>query len=262
MKINRGVSKQKQRTKVPTEILLVVFFILSVLVVSQIMAMRTQSRSEKNKVDESYPIVDYHASLPSEAATRSQRERANRSYDRKNIVTKAPVGNEVLIMNDLWDSLPALPVYGSNAVVMGNVSDAHAFLSNDKTGTYSEFTVQIEKVFKDDKDAPLSSGSALKVDRLGARVRHSSDQTVWYHVPGLSMPQPGKTYVFFLRRNADTENYLILTAYEIRAGRVYALDGTQGSSSFASAAYQNVEEGVFLSKLHEAIGIAMSSGKP
>jgi hypothetical protein len=75
------------------------------------------------------------------------------------------------------------------------------------------------------------------------------------------MPQPGKKYVFFLRRNADTDNYLILTAYEIRSGRVYPLDGTQ-SSSFASATYDNAEESVFLSKLYEAIGIAMSTGKP
>jgi hypothetical protein len=262
MKINHGIAKQKKRTKVPIEVLLVVFVILLVLVGSQLMAMRAQNRPDKNKVDESYPIVEYNASLPAEAEARSKRERANRSYDRNTVVTKSPVGTEVLIMNDFWNSLPALPVYGSNAIVMGSVVEAQAFLSNDKTGAYSEFTIQIEKVFKDDKDAPLSFGSIVKVDRLGARVRHSADRTVWYHVPGLSMPQLGKKYVLFLRRNANTENYLILTAYEIRSGRVYALDGTQGSSSFASAAYENVEEEVFLSKLHEAIGIAMSSGKP
>ena len=262
MKINRGKSKQKTRVKVPIQVLLLVFVVLLVLVATQLMALRAQNRQDKTNVDESYPIVDYHASLPVDAEARSKRERANRSYDRKSVVSKAPVGTEVLIMNDFWNELPALPVYGSNAVVMGNVSEAQAFLSNDKTGTYSEFTVQIEKVFKDDKDAPLSLGSAVKVDRLGARVRHSSNRTVWYHVPGLSMPQPGKKYVFFLRRNTDTENYLILTAYELRSGRVYPLDGSQGSSSFASATYDNAEEGVFLSKLYEAIGIAMSTGKP
>lgn len=253
MKINRGKSNPKRRAKVPTQVLLLGVFVLLMLVAAQLMAMRAQNRQDKNKMDESYPIVDYHASLPVDAEARSKRERANRSYDRNTVVSQPPVGTEVLIFDDLWSALPALPVYGSNAVVKGNVLEAQAFLSNDKTGTYSEFTVQIEKVFKDDKDARLSVGSAVKVDRLGARVRHSSDRIVWYHVPGLSMPQPGKKYVFFLRRKANTENYLILTAYEICSGRVYALDGTQGSSSFASAAYQNAEEEVFLSKLQQAI---------
>lgn len=262
MRIKRERSKQKMRTKVPMSVLLVVFLILLVLVGSQIMAMRAQNPPDKSKMAEGYPVVDYGASLPADAEGRSKREKANRSYDRQRLVTKDPLGTEVLIMNDYLSEIPALPVQVSSAVVLGNVSDAQAFLSNDKTGVYSEFTVQLEKVFKDDKDAPLNPGSAIKTDRLGGRVRHSANQTVWYHISGQSMPEPGKKYLFFLRRQPDSENYSIITAYELRSGRVHPLDGNQPSSSFAGAAYENAEERTFLSKVQEAVAMALAQGKP
>jgi len=260
MKINRGIAKQKKRTKVPIEVLLVVFVILLVLVGSQLMAMRAQNRPDKNKAAESYPTVDYGAALPADAEKKSKRERANRSYDRQSLVTKDPNGTEVTLHNDYLSEIPALPVGGSSAVVLANVSDAQAFLSNDKTGVYSEFTVQVEKVFKDDKDAPLNPGSAIKTDRAGGRVKHSANKTVWYHISGQSMPEPGKKYVFFLRRHPDSENYSIITAYELRSGRVHPLDGD--SASFAGAVYENAEEQAFLSKVQEAVGMAVASGKP
>ena len=262
MKINRGIAKQKKRTRVPIEVLLVVFLILLVLVGSQIMAMRSQNRPDKNKMAESFPTVDYGASLPVDAEKKSKREKANKPYDRQSLVTKDPNGTEVSINNDYLSEIPALPVQGSSAVVLGNVSEAQAFLSNDKSGVYSEFTVQVERVFKDDKDSPLNPGSAIKADRLGGRVKHSADKTVWYHLSGQSMPETGRKYLFFLRRHPDSENYSIITAYELRAGRVHPLDGDQASATFAGAVYENAEEQAFLGEVQKAVGMAVASGKP
>jgi len=92
MKINRRTAKPQKRTKMPIQVLLLAIFVLLGLVASQLMTMRAQSRLDKNKVDESYPIVDYHASLPADAEAPSKRERANTSYDRQRLVTQDPLG--------------------------------------------------------------------------------------------------------------------------------------------------------------------------
>jgi hypothetical protein len=42
----------------------------------------------------------------------------------------------------------ALPTHISNAVVIGEVTDAKAYLSEDRTSVYSEFTIRVGEVLK------------------------------------------------------------------------------------------------------------------
>jgi hypothetical protein len=257
MKIKKSKTKRRKAVKVPPSLLLLVFTILGALVVVQILTMRGQSQqSAAAKQKQSFPVVDYNASPPTNPQVSSKRLRKNGLYDKQTgLVQKSATGDETLIETEWAGALPALPVYGSDAVVLGEVKDAQAFLSNDKSGVYSEFTVQVEQVFKDDTNASISLGSLVSTARIGGNVRYSRERIQAYHVVGQNMPQPGKRYIFFLRKGSEQGDYLILTAYEIRSGRIYPLDGASASppQPWAGDAYENTDEGTFLQKLREAI---------
>jgi len=69
------------------------------------------------------------------------------------------------------------------------------------------------------------------------------------------MPQQGKRYVLFMQKCAEPGDYLILTAYELRSGRVYPIDGSSAKppQPWAGDAYENTDEGAFLNKLKQTI---------
>jgi len=124
-----------------------------------------------------------------------------------------------------WDvELSALPVSKSDAVVIGRVLDAQAYLSNDKTGIYSEFTVSLEQVLKNDRFASLTPNDLIVVERKGGKVRYPSGHITIYQMNGQGMPSIGGRYVLFLTHDAPEQDFFILTGYELKAGCVALLD--------------------------------------
>jgi hypothetical protein len=73
------------------------------------------------------------------------------------------------------------------------------------------------------------------------------------------VPRIGHRYLFFLRYTGQGEVPYILTAYELRAGRVFPLDGLDEANSKVGnilpqfAAYENADENVFLNEVRNAI---------
>lgn len=76
---------------------------------------------------------------------------------------------------------------------------------------------------------------------------------MWVYKTSLGMPQIGQQYVFFLK--AIDEDFDLLTAYEIRDGKVAPLDG--GTPNFK--VYENVSETDFLNTLHQRIATLSKS---
>ena len=143
---------------------------------------------------------------------------------------------------------PALPIAQSNAVIIGEVTNAQAYLSSDKTGVYSEFVVRLDGVLKNDNKNPLISGNVVTVEREGGRVRFPSGHISKLFVVGLGMPRAGRKYLFFLTRNE--QGCRILTGYELRTGRVFPLDSS-GVVNFD--AYRNADQNTFLNEVRSSI---------
>jgi hypothetical protein len=257
MKIKKSKITRRNAVRFPPTLLFLVFTILGALVLIQIQTIRAQSQESKgSNKDQSFPVVDYDTPSHSKLQPSDKRLRKNGFYDRQTgLVQKSATGDEALIETEWAGILPALPVYGSDAVVLGEVKDAQAFLSNDKSGVYSEFTLEVEQVFKDDLKQPLSAANVITLTRFGGSVRYSPTRSQLIHVVGQRMPLPGKRYVFFLQRGADPRDYSIKTAYEIQSGRVHPLDGSNAKppQPWAGDAYENTEEAAFLNALQDAI---------
>jgi len=151
-----------------------------------------------------------------------------------------------------------LPTHISDAVVIGNVTDAKAYLSEDKTAVYSEFTIQVWEVLKNSQASPLGVGTGVAVLRPGGGVRFPSGKVKKFLVAGRGIPRTGGRYAFFLKYDDLAQAYYIVTAYELLGGKVSPLDGIPqyGSAAhpFASyGKYTNADEGAFLVEVRNAI---------
>jgi hypothetical protein len=204
---------------------------------------RTNAQPTAKELDDaSTPVVDLNAA----GADDEKRRGKNRRHNNGGLeVAEAPVGNaEVTVTSE--SSLPDFPFAMSDMVVEGTVTDSNAFISEDKTGVYSEYTITVSDVVKPSPSNPVSKHDTITAERFGGRVRYPSGQIVRYKASGHGSPLKSAKYVFFLK-NVDDCSYPILTAYELRGNKAFALDGSrvslkQGDWAFDKHNGQDVTE--------------------
>lgn len=206
--------------------------------------------------DESYgPLVDYAGPEPANPQERAKRQNKSRRYNGRHLKEDYRVEDSTLISEG--GRIPAIPLAFSHVVLMGEVTDAQAYMAEDKKGVYSEFTILVDDVLRGESQSPLAHGDTVVTEREGGRVRFESGHVVRYSVDRQSMPRKGRRYVLFLRRNDQAENLYIVTGYELRGGKVLPLDGVnvpQGASKLPQfAAYENADEIEFLNAVRDAI---------
>lgn len=151
--------------------------------------------------------------------------------------------------------LPAIPAQQSNAIIRGTVVNRRAILTDDKLGIYSEFSVTIAEIFKDDPNL-FRINQVVTVSRPGGAVRLSSGKIHRYTISSQGYPQQGKEYILFLKRNEDGD-FSILTGYEVNGAVVQPLDGKRGSKNKEDQLqfdiYRGVSRETFIGALQGAL---------
>jgi hypothetical protein len=213
-----------------------------------------QSKNEDQPDVTQFPTVDYSSR---KAPTGKQQIRSKKYNTHAPAITEDT--DKIFLISD-WDlRLPALPVKMSAAVIIGEVTDAQAHLSDDQTSIYSEFVIQIHQVLKNDNKASLSQGNSVLVERSGGRVRFPSGKVVVSAINHQDLPRIGKRYLLFLTHEGpdarDYEDFRILTGYELRDGQVFPLD--KPGSGHPITAYKGASEMLLLNEL--AIALADTS---
>lgn len=177
--------------------------------------------------EEATPVVDFEAASVAEVDKNSQRGLKNARFDKSGFVISQPTARtgSFRMYDDPRDPISDLPVDKSDLVVEGRVVSSEAFLSNDKSGVYSEFTVSVSRVLKIRADLSISDNTVV-AERLGGRVRYPSGKIVRYRSGDEGSPIKGRSYLFFLKEVAPG-SYRILTAYELQGNKVFALDSSK-----------------------------------
>lgn len=144
------------------------------------------------------------------------------NYDKWGLVRKdsSPHINESSRHLEGYPNSPALPVGRSDCVVVGEALDAAAYLSNDKSGVYSEFHVRVEDVLKGDGTISSEASRPAAVTRVGGFVRYPNGHRRLYDIAGTGMPGVGRRYMLFLTRLNQGGGYSILTGCELKGGKV------------------------------------------
>jgi hypothetical protein len=217
---------------------MIVVFAVGVLLLTSALANRQGSGNqqkiarEENPDFSRFPIVDFQALEPVEPTARVAREAKGRKYNNKHLPQLSDNTYQIYSNTD-WDvRLPALPVERSAAVVIGMVKSAHAYVTPDKTGIYSEFQVALGTVIKNDPKNLINADATITVERKGGRARMPSGRIVISWVSHQNMPRVGGRYLLFLTHDFETPNdtgkdFYLLTGYELRDGQVRLLDDTQ-----------------------------------
>lgn len=194
------------------------------------------------------PVVDYEGSEhPGSMSTSSRRERDSR-YDNRDWVHEDANVSIAAIAGHWGLRMSSLPVGESDDVVLGRVIQAQAHLSRDKTGIYSEFTFEIESVYKESSSISLYAGSTIAIAREGGAVRFPSGRIQRYIIAHQGMPRVSERYVLFLKQVQEGQTFDILTGYELRNHKVQPLD-----SFDTFAIYDGAAETDFLDAVRDAV---------
>lgn len=222
----------------------VIFVIAAIIIIpGRSQEQQPQRKTQPRPFDENrFPIADYSSPGPSDPSERSKRQARGKKYDKSHWKIYPDAQSSMARTHALDPHLPALPVRESTVVIVGQITDAKAYLSNDKTGVYSVFTAQVLEVIKNSSQLSLSNTSSIEVERDGGRVRFPSGRTLIY--VATNMPQVGQRYVLFLSNAQGQSDFQILTGYELREGKVYPLDDLPNPF-----VYENADETTFLTQL-------------
>lgn len=204
------------------------------------------------KTTEAYagPTVDYDTTDQTSilANTREHNLRQARSsrYTSRAPQPLAELASVEFDINTHWEiGLQPLPVVQSDTVVLGKIVEAKAYVSNDKMGVYSEFSVQIEKILKN-SGPPIKD--SLIAEREGGVVRFASGRLLPFRINHQRLPRVHRNYILFLKHNEQSGDYHIITGYELRHKRVSPLDEVE-----KFAVFEGLDEQEFLTTVQEAI---------
>jgi len=240
---------------------------LSVAVAASAMAIvelrsQTPGNEQLNALkvkEDKLPTVNYDAPEPDNANEKARRNARGKRFDGSLLVAEPnPEAGAKGILDSWMQRLPALPVAAGDAIVIGDITNAQAYLSPDKTGVYTEYTVRVEEVLKHSSAAPIVTGGFVDAQREGGRVRFPSGRVQSYITHYQGVPITGRRYVLFLKRNAQADVFMLLTGYEQKDGQVHPLDGVDLQSEGATeipqfAAYKGVDEAIFFKALRRAL---------
>src|ERR1044072_5072468 len=235
--------------KPPHRTFILIFAAVTTAVLTTIVTLRGQgqagqkgalldNRQQKEEFESQFPVTDFDSQEPAGIDERNLRRRKSSRYDNNHLVNKGDASSdatESVFFDERDSALPAAPSSQSDVILVGNVADARAYVSNDKTGVYSEFNVTIEETLKNRSSMPLVVNSAVSLEREGGAVRYPSKGKYLYRISGQGMPRVGRRYVFFLKATDPQQNFRIITAYELRGSNIYPLDYTEQIDEYKDA---------------------------
>lgn len=224
----------------------------SVVPASRQSASGQQQKIDKAEFESQFPLTDADKAAPADPNKHAKWLVKGKKH--KGIGLRITENSELISLNTEWDiGLPALPVTKSDVIVIGEVTDAQAFLTESKDWVYSEFTIRLDEVLKNTGSLPLSQGSSLIADREGGRVRFPSGRIILQHVFGQGMPRVGRRYALFLTLDDQKQSTHILTGYELRGGRVFPIDNPAGGQHPIATVYREADDSSFLNDLRAAV---------
>ena len=216
---------------------------------SQTQGTPPQHKQDRTEFESQFPVADYDPLEDFDIEEKTKRKLKNNRFD-----NRGRVSNELPIYDDeqrllVIDSIPVpgLPVAESEIIVIGEILEARAYVSNNKKGVYSEFTVRLDEILKNGS-ADVSKDTSITADREGGFVRYPNGKKRLYRISGHGMPRVGRQYLLFLNNPEKSPNYNILTGYELKADGVTNLDGFP-----QFLAYRGMDKTAFIRTVREAI---------
>ncbi len=249
---------KKERIATPIVLIITVIIVPFILVLfGQKLPENMKNRPEQNVelVRSAFPVVEYS----NEGISDPVRKAKSSKYGKRGVlIPDIPSNMEEVVHLDWEVGLSSLPTEKSQIVLIGTVTKATAFLSDNKGSVYSEFKVDIESVFKNDSIEEIQVGKSVYVERQGGVVRFPSGNEAWFFVAGQRMPRIKSRYLFFLSHDfpgigVNLKDLHIITAYELKEDGVTPLDNPSGGTHPIAKQYRDKPISVLLNDLSASL---------
>ncbi len=210
-----------------------------------------------------FPSVDYTAELSSDPL----RLLRGAKYDRYKTLDPDISADEKEVSFVDWVTwTSALPLANSDIIAIGKLVSSDAFLSNNKNSVYTEYKIEVEKEYKNSSKVSSDQNKYLTAEREGGIVVFPNGFKTWYFVSGQRMPTVGERYLFFLSHDfpiygKQERDLYLLTAYQIKNGKVLPLDYAGGESHPMAFEYRNKEETKILEDLEKELSKSKENPK-
>jgi hypothetical protein len=194
-----------------------------------------------------YPVADLAAPEPTDSPEGRLRALKNKRYDKHPLILSGLNPRDTAVR--AFDAEPtpsALSVAESRLIVAGRILGANAFVSGNRKGVYTEYSLQIQSIIKNDRSADHQVGDIIGIDRSGGMVRYPSGQKVMYFLAGQGIPETGGNYIAFLNKEGDDENpnYKIITIYQLKGGQVFPVDSFPSGNEM-----KGLDQNTFISRI-------------
>lgn len=248
--------------------LVCVVIIALVITAAAALNRRQQSQPAANRPDGAnevqWPVTDHAPPSPSDPNERTERLAKNSRYDKRGPqpIQESSSHYERSWTGHWWRGIPGIPTAQSSVVLVGQITDAHAYLSNDRTGVYSEFTVRVDEVIKNEGPESISAGDSINTERFGGGVRFPSGRIQVHKPRGQGAPRVGRQYVLFLKDIEQGQGLYLVTGYEIRGRRIMPIDGrtVEGGEKTPFDKYKDFDAVAFLAKVRDAVANPSRNG--
>lgn len=228
-------------------------------------AEQLKNLQQLQKLQQDVPVAIYDEPLPSNLAEKTKREKKNKARNLKAQYGEDPKRFALTEQSQStyggvpthFRDQPAIPAKQSDAVIIGEVTKAKAYLSEDKTSIYSEFDVSRPEVLKNTTSESITTKTPIAITRGGGGVKLPSGKIIFNFSLATRMPKVGKKYLFFLKYSVET-GFSIITAYELTQGQVSPLDGVTPEGNVirqyaGQQSFKGMSEADFITQVKEAI---------
>lgn len=190
-----------------------------------------QERKKRNVKEEVLNVVIDAAPDEVDAEKKAARVKKNKRF---NINSKLPYSLEEQKDGEYSGTLlesepPPLPIT-SDLIIVGSIQRRQPYLSENITKIYTELSVHIEEILKNNDSYPVYTFEPLIVHREGGAIRMPNGRVFRYLVSDLGIPDVGKRYVLFLKHEAAGD-YKIVSGYELTNKTIIPLE-TFGDRDF------------------------------
>ena len=173
-------------------------------------------------------FYDRHDVTPEQAAAMRREDAARSGLLHRPLkdpgTSTSPQEIAVRINGEIVGPPDPIPVQDSAAVVIGEVTAARAFVTEQRTGAYSGYSIKVQRVLKQHGSSPIEAGTVMLATRTGATVLFPSGSVAHVYIAGRGGLHPGQMVVAFLHKDEDSGAYRLATAYDVSGGLVSPVD--------------------------------------
>lgn len=123
----------------------------------------------------------------------------------------------------------------ADTVVLGTVTKATSWLSNDHTTIYTEDLVKVSSVLLDGTHGTMAVGAVIALEHPGGLIKFSSGITIQRSTQGQSLPMHGYSYLLCLKYSPAASAFKIVSALALVEPHTYILEDVYTGSDGALA---------------------------